>query len=412
MPTDEYTYEYETPEFLQNQSADEIHARMLANLPGGLDLGEGSIAWDFTRPSALEKAEMVEFTLNETIKLIFPQWSYGEWLDLHGEKENVIRRAANRASGSISVTGTVGTVIPSGYQIATASDITASVIFETIESTVLTGEPDEFGLVTNTIDIQAVEGGLSGNVDADSIKLMVTPLSGISSLTNAEALTGGTEAESDEEYLVRILDAVRNGYSMTGCNADYIRWAKEVAAVGQVIVDPEWNDPSLPENFHYTDQAGHQRCAGAVRLIIVDANGMPANQQILNSVYLHIAGTGDTDIERLMPIGAHLTVVAPKDVGVDIEANVLLEEGEDTVTVTNRFKNGLIDYWREVAQEAADDAETHTGYIRMVQVGAVLAKTEGVIDYTELKVNGGTVNIPITNAEYPVTGEVTLSAQT
>ena len=87
MP-DEYTYPYETPEFLQGQSAEEIHRRMLDNLPSGIDKSEGNIPWDFTRPPALEKAEMVEFTINETIKLMFPQWSYGEWLDLHGEKVN------------------------------------------------------------------------------------------------------------------------------------------------------------------------------------------------------------------------------------------------------------------------------------------------------------------------------------
>ena len=129
---DEYTYTYEPPAFLLGQSADEIHTRMLDNLPAGIDKSEGNIPWDFTRPSALEKAEFVEFTLNETIKLIFVQWSYGEWLDRHGEKVNCIRRAANRASGTLEVTGTVGTVIPSGFQFATPANITTSVIFEAI----------------------------------------------------------------------------------------------------------------------------------------------------------------------------------------------------------------------------------------------------------------------------------------
>lgn len=410
MPN-EYNYPYETPEFLLGQSADEIHARMLENLPKGIDKGEGGIPWDFTRPSALEKAEMVEFTLNETIKLIFPQWSYGKWLDYHGERENVYRRAANHASGNLNVTGAVGTIIPSGYQFATASDLTASVIFETLESTVLSGEPDASGMVTNAVEIRAVEGGTNGNVDADSIKLMVTPLKGISKLSNPEAMTGGTSEEDDEQFLVRILDAMRSGNSMVGNNADYIRWAKEVPAVGQVIVDPEWNDPTLPDNFHYTDKAGHQRCAGAVRLIIVDDNGYPANKQILDAVYLHIAGTSDTDIERLLPIGAHLTVAAPTAVTVTVAATVDIDDGETIKTVKERFEKGLNEYWREVAQEASDDEENHTGYIRMVQVGAVLAKTAGVIDYTGLKVNGATANIPITNAQYPVTGEVTLSAK-
>lgn len=409
---DSYSYEYEAPEFLLGQSADEIHARMLENLPKGIDKGEGNIPWDFTRPSALEKAEMVEFTLNETIKLIFPQWSYGRWLDLHGEKENVIRRAANHASGTLNVTGAVGTVIPSGFQFATAADITASVIFETLGGAVLEGEPNEKGMVTNSIDIRAVEGGQIGNVSEDSIKLMVTPLKGISSVSNPAAMTGGTAEETDEEYLVRILDAMRSGNSLTGCNADYIRWAKEVAAVGQVIVDPEWDDPTLPEAFHYTDLNGNRRCAGAVRLIVVDANGVPANTQILDAVYLHIAGTSDTDIERLLPIGAHLTVAAPEGVEVSIKASVLLDEGENIETITKRFKDGLTDYWLTVAQEASENEQTHIGYIRMVQVGAVLAKTSGVIDYTGLTINGQTANIPITHAQYPVTKEVTLSVQT
>lgn len=411
MP-DEYTYEYTAPDFLQRQSADEIHARMLANLPEGIDKSEGNVPWDFTRPAALEKAEMVEFVLNEAIKLIFPQWSYGKWLELHGQRENVYRRAPNHASGTLNVTGAVGTVIPSGFQFATVANLTASVIFEASGGYVLTGQAGADGMVTNSIDIRAVEGGPEGNVDADTIVLMVTPLKGIAKISNPEALTGGTEEETDADYLVRILDKMREGSSMTGCNADYIRWAKEVAAVGQVIVDPEWDDPELPEEFHYTDKGGHRRCAGAVRLIIVDSNGSPANKQLLDAVYLHIAGTGDTDIARLMPIGARLTVQAPDSVSVDISATVLIGEEEDIETVKSRFISRLTDYWREVAQEATDDESSHTGYIRIVQVGAVLAKTPGVIDYTDLKVNGQAENIPITNAQYPATGEVTLSERT
>ena len=171
MP-DEYTYPYEPPEFLQGQSADEIHRRMLGSLPQGIDKSEGNIPWDFTRPAALEKAEMVEFTLNETIKLMFPQWSYGKWLDLHGEKVNCIRRAANRATGTLDVTGTKGTVIPTGYQFATPAELTASVIFETTESVKLDGEPNSKGQVTCQVPIRALDGGLAGNVAEDTIKLI------------------------------------------------------------------------------------------------------------------------------------------------------------------------------------------------------------------------------------------------
>lgn len=410
MP-DEYTYPYEAPEFLQGQSAEEIHRRMLDSLPAGIDKSEGNIPWDFTRPPALEKAEMVEFTLNETVKLMFPQWSYGKWLDLHGEKVNCIRRAANRASGELLVTGARGTVIPTGYQFATPAELTSSVIFETTESVSLDGEPDSKGQVTCQVPIRALDGGLAGNVSEDTVKLMVKPMSGIAYVTNPEPITGGAEAESDADYLIRILDAMRNGSSMTGCVADYIRWGKEVPAVGQVIVDPEWPDPDLPAQFHYSDRLGRERCAGAVRLIIVDSSGLPANKQILDAVHAHIAGDGPEDIKRLMPIGAHLTVIAPEGLTVNIAAEVQLEDGAEIEAVKERFRKNLAGYWLTVGQEAIDDQINHLGYVRWVQVGAILAKTPGVIDYTSLTVNGSAVNIPVEHVQYPVTGEVELIVQ-
>ena len=79
---------------------------------------------------------------------------------------------------------------------------------------------------------------------------------------------------------------------------------------------------------------------------------------------------------------------------------MLLEDGEDISAVTERFKKNLTNYWLEVGQEATDDYDTHLGYIRWVQVGAVLAKTSGVKDYEELMVNGGTVNIAVTQVRW------------
>lgn len=406
--TDEYPYE--PPEFLQEQSADEIHRRMMDNLPAGIDRSEGNIPWDFTRPAAIEKAEMIEFVLNEVIQQIFPQWSHGEWLDLHGERENVIRRPANAASGTLEVCGVPGTTIPAGYQFATAADLTSSVIFAATEGVTLAG--DGKGLVTAQVPVQAVNGGPEGNVAADTISLMVKPLRGITYVTNPEAMTGGVEAESDGSYLSRILASMRTGASMTGCVADYIRWAKEVPGVGQVVVEPEWDDPALPERFHYLDGYGSRRCAGAVRLIIIDSNGIPANQQLLDAVYLHIAGTGDDDPARPMPIGAHLTVTAPEPLRVDISAAVLLEHGADVRTVTERFRTALETYWLEVGQDAAAALGGGMAYVRLVQVGAALAKSGGVENYNSLTINGGSDDIPVARLRYPVTGEVELYAQT
>lgn len=375
-------YPYTPPEFLQNQSVDDIHRRMMNALPDGIDKSELQIPWDYTRPSAIEKAEFVQFELNETIKIIFPHWADDEWLDLHAQMAGTSpRRAANQASGELTVRAFTNTVVPIGYQFATPANLTPSVIFQTTEEVIFDGEPDDKGMVTATIPIQAIAGGTAGNVPKDTIKLMVKPIAGIVYITNTDPTTGGTEIESNDDLRERILAVIRRGISFVGCDADYVRWAQEVPAVGHVIVDPEWAGP------------------GTVRLIVVDANGVPANLQILTAVYRHIVSPDDR-IARLAPIGAMVTVVTPTPVNIDISAMVLLREGENIDTVTERFKANLNAYWLKAAAENT---------VKYVFVGSTLAETAGIANYAGLLINGGNADKAIALGEFPVTGEVVLN---
>ena len=162
---------YTPPQFLQGQSADAIHRRMMATLPDDIDKAELSIPWDYTRPAANEKARYVEFELNETIQLIFPHWAYGGWLDLHAEMEGLRRRPANRAFGYLTVTARAGHTVGQGFLFATPANITSSIVFEAYEQVVFDDEPDEQGNVTKQVPVHATEGGRRGNVPPDSIVL-------------------------------------------------------------------------------------------------------------------------------------------------------------------------------------------------------------------------------------------------
>ena len=48
------------------------------------------------------------------------------------------------------------------------------------------------------------------------------------------------------------------------------------------------------------------------------------------------------------------------------------------------------------------------GYVRITRVGSILSETSGVLDYTNLKINQGTANIPIAVEEYPGMGDIEL----
>jgi uncharacterized phage protein gp47/JayE len=403
-------YPYEPPDFLKSQSVDEIHRRILNTMPDDIDKSELQIPWDFTRPAAIAKSEFVEFELNEAIKTTFVLWANGKWLDYHAQEEGLTRREANHASGELIIKVKPGLIVEKSFLFTTPANLTSGVIFETIETVVCNGDPDANGQVTAIIPVQAFYGGTSGNVPPDTVILMVKPDSDIFYVSNPKAMTGGTPEESDDELRERILEAIRRGISWTGCDADYVRWAKEVAGVGQAITDPEWDDPNMPEEFHWTDINGIRHCAGAVRLFIIDANSIPANQQIIDAVYNHIIRP-DNRMERKAPIGATLTVVAPSPLFIKVLATVTLKEGEILEKVIERFKANLDKYWLAAASEN-DIRDVQTGIaqnnVKYVYVGSTLAETAGIANYDHntLLVNGGTDDILIPLGEYPVTLEV------
>ena len=67
--------EFKIPAFLENQSIDDIHLRMMENLPYDIDTSEGGHPWNLTYPPAYEKAFLVEYIMTESIKLIFPKFA-------------------------------------------------------------------------------------------------------------------------------------------------------------------------------------------------------------------------------------------------------------------------------------------------------------------------------------------------
>lgn len=366
--------EFVPPSFLNGQDAETIHKRMMENLPPDIDDMENGFPWDFTKPTALEKAEMLEFHLVETLKIMFPMWAYDEWLDYHAKGRGLTRKPANAASGELLITGIPGTTIPAGFKFAAPATADSPAIeYETTEKYTI-GEDG-----TVRVQITAVEPGIKGNVPANTVTLMMTPIKGITSVTNEAAITGGTEVESDDELRNRIMEIdAASEASFVGSDGDYKRWAEEVPGVGTALVMPEWAGP------------------GTVKVVVIDANGQPANQAIITAVYNNIMSPDDR-LQRKAPIGATVTVEAPTAKEINYSFTLELKAGVNQETVLERFKAQLRTYYVEAKKE---------GVVRYNRVSSILTNTEGVKDFTGLTMNGGTVNIVLEEDEYPVTGTI------
>ena len=366
--------EFVPPSFLNGQDAETIHKRMMENLPPDIDDMENGFPWDFTKPTALEKAEMLEFHLVETLKIMFPMWAYDEWLDYHAKGRGITRKPANLASGELLITGVPGTTIPAGFRFAAPATADSPAIeYETTEKYTI-GEDG-----TVRVQVTAVEPGIKGNVPANTVTLMMTPIKGITSITNEASITGGTEVESDDELRNRIMEIdAASEASFVGSDGDYKRWAEEVPGVGTALVMPEWAGP------------------GTVKVVVIDANGQPANQAIITAVYNNIMSPDDR-LQRKAPIGATVTVEAPTAKEINYSFTLELKAGENQETVLERFKAQLRTYYVEAKKE---------GVVRYNRVISILTNTEGVKDFTGLTMNGGTVNIVLEEDEYPVTGTI------
>lgn len=366
--------EFKTPNFLLNRSTNEIHAKMKSVMPADIDMSEGGHAWNTTRPTALIAAELCEFILPEVIKLIFPEWSYGEFLDHHAGDRRMSRKPAAAASGQITITGKPN-VIPAGSLFSTAAVNGApSIAYETLEE----AEIPESGSVT--VDIQCTQTGTIGNTPANTIVLVSNDISGITAVTNKEAVTGGTEIEDDASLIERIMEYDWSlGDNFVGSEADYKRWATSVAGVGGATIIPA------------------QDTSGLVTIILLDANGDPATELLCNEVYNYIMRP-DNPSDRPAPINALLSVIPPTPLEICIRATVELTESATIESVKEAFKTRLDLYLPTAMDE---------GEIKYTRVAAALAATEGANDFSDLQIGlkgdgiFGASNITITAKQLP-----------
>lgn len=372
---------FKPPEWLGGMSSRSIQERMMQNLPLDIDKTEGGFVWDLTFPTALEKAELLQFHLIRTLHMMHHMWAEGRWLDYHAHENGLVRKPKNKAYGTITITGQKRTAIPKGFVFSVPSDGGVPAIdFETLDAAVI----NENGVAR--IAIQALEGGTKSNAAADTIVIMRSPIKGIIKITNEEPLTGGVEEESDASLRERIDDLLAgNGDSYVGNNADYVRWAKEVPGVGFAYTIPNYNG------------------INSVKVVVVDANGSPANAQIIEAVRVHIFGTDRKDINRLAPVGlVDFLVSAPSPVVVDYKLSVRLNPRTNRDAFIQSFKSALLAYYQEISK----DAEEGRRCLKYIMVAAILARLPSVDDFKNFRMNGSMDNILYSEEEYPITGKI------
>ncbi|WP_267426359.1 baseplate J/gp47 family protein [Methylobacterium sp. GC_Met_2] len=155
-----------------------------------------------------------------------PDLAEKSWLDRWAAILFGGRKAATFASGTITVTGTAGTLLPAGSPLATSDGIQ----YQTAADVYLSA-------LATPVAVTCLTAGAIGNRDAGAPLSISVAVSNVSAQATVVLIDGGADTESDDDLRVRILLRIRNP-PMGGCATDYEQWTLSLPGVSRVWVAP------------------------------------------------------------------------------------------------------------------------------------------------------------------------------
>lgn len=344
---------------------------MLDAVPDSYQKTIGFPTYDYLAAADI-RVEETQTRLESAEKRLDPQNLTGAELDAYiYPRTGQVRNAATYAVGTVQVTGT-GTV--------SQGDLFESgggIQFAATEAVEING--------TGTVPIRCTQPGAIGNLAAGSITMMPVQIAGIVNVSNLDTTTDGYDAETDAAYYARFLLRLRTPPT-SGNQYHYRSWALEVPGVGGVQVYP----------------LGHGD--NTVDVVLIDTEGMPASPLLVQEVQQHIDPESKGIGEGEAPIGAYCYVSAATAVPLDLSLTVTAIPGAVQSEVTQAIAAAVAAYLKSIA--FASD------YVSFAKIAAAILDAAGVQDYEGLSVNGGTANIPITDRQVAVLGEVVVTYAT
>ena len=229
---------------------------------------------------------------------LLPDTAEQVWLDRFGDiwlvnsDGTVGRKQSTFASGTVTVTGSAGSVLPSGSLFSQAS-----VNYQSTEQIVVGSGPSQ-------VAVEALTPGTIGNLLAGSTITLTTPPPGLDSTATVIEMEGGNEPETDDQLRARILLRIREP-PMGGDAKDYVQWTLSI--------------PGVTRAWSYPREMGMGTCT--VRFMMDDLrsanNGFPTPDDVANvAAYLDTVrpvAVKDFFVEAPIPhpINVHITYLNP-----------------------------------------------------------------------------------------------------
>lgn len=290
------------------------------------------------------------------LKQIFADTAEAQYLARQASIQGIYRRAASKATGTLTVSYTEGATLPVGT-IFMADDQTR---YET------TAEPE---VGSYTVPVQCLEVGTIGNREEGQTYTLVSPVTGVDAEAVGSEMAGGAEAESDESLRERLLYRLRNP-PRGGTATDYVAWAKEVPGVTRAWCFPKEQGIGTVVVRFATDE--------------LTDDGVPSSGMV-QIVADHIAESA--------PVTAATTVVAPVAKAVNFRIKDLIPDSESVRAQVEAELKSLF------VREATPGEALLISHIRQA-----ISSAAGEEDFELLE---PTADVPADSTQLLVVGEVT-----
>lgn len=353
---------------LKYGDVDKIHQNMLDNISDTYQKTQGFPVWDLLRAVALGLKRLWDKLFLIEYKQDIDNLEGAELDKIIYQRTGLKRRNAVKAVGNVTIVN--------GNSFIAVGDL-----FETENGVQFKAVENKPVFDGETVAVEAVEAGIAGNVPAGCITQMPVTLPNISKITNAEPMSGGYDAESDDDYRQRYYEYLQIP-ATAGNKYHYVKWAKEVDGVKAVKVVPCWNGKNT------------------VKVYVVGNDYKPASESLIEAVQEHIDPNQSGEGLGTAPIGAVCTVVSAEQLDIAVNVKVVTLESVDIDAVKLNIRNYIDDYIHSIVYQQ--------DYVSYAKIGACILSVTGVLDYSDLLVNGKQANVVIDFAECPVLGEVSV----
>ena len=137
-----------------------------------------------------------------------------------------------------------------------------------------------------------------------------------------------------------------------------------------------------------------------VEVCIIGNDGLPASPELVAAVQQYIDPGSTGKGEGQAPAGAYCTITAATEKQLNIDGTLVLLEGYELASVVEAIKTNI----KAILQEKAFNVD----YISYALIANTIFDTPGVIDYSNLTINGDVANIPVGSREVATLGTVNL----